>query len=639
MVRIRTLVSAASAAATLSLIGLTVSQPATAAAKHTAAVATTTSTATAPAPAPAPKPLLVGFNEQWDTSGGFDTILSDGDLATAKGLGATALRLPVKCSSVGACTFNGRFDDTTDFSKVTTWDFTKLDSAVSRLLAAGITPIVGPHPGDRMFRPGYIVDDKEFASTQAFVRQIVTHLAAKFGPLPYSFFESELNTSMITDATGVTRYRYMTAAGFPTSFANSLSSLYGGNIASLNSTYGTTYTSFSQVPVPDLGTNLSVPASVYDNPATYDLRRIVGSLSASRYSAIGDLIHQLSPGAEWWGPTIQLQSFDDDREVHTITQLTPVGPTPSDLASQPGIDVLSVDGYRDNDPGLAAAEWRVASKLAARAGKKLAITEIGGQNLSDVGNALDGVVKGASNLRAVLIWEAKDSSLTDQFGTMARDGSIKSGYQARVSTFFTSVASNPAMGTYKSGTEAVYYPEWAMQVVQNGKLTSSKTLRLMADLMANGYSVEPLVDKDVIAGGWTRLSVYSMYMGSDTRAALAASTKPVIAYQYAAHRVGFAAGKAVDVSLWPSRNGFTASGPEATPRSPESIVLLGQSYPLVAGIELNGWPFVHIQSAGNNTVIAMHTVIANFPLAVRNAAGSVWLDTYVGAGPLHSLYG
>src|SRR4051794_6636300 len=262
-------------------------------AAKTASTSVSTSTSTSGTTLATAKTPLVGFDQQWDSSGGFDLMLSDANLATLKSMGATALRLPVKCSSVGACSFNARFDDTVDFSRITTWDFTKLDSAVSRLLAAGITPVIGPHPGNKMFRPGYIVDDNEFASTQAFVNKVVGHLASKFGPLPYSFFETELDTSLVTDSLGVKHYRYLTAAGFPASLAKGLAALYGNDLAALNRVYGTSYSSISAVPVPDLGTSLSVPASVTDSPATYDLRRVIGSLSASRYSAIGDLIHQL----------------------------------------------------------------------------------------------------------------------------------------------------------------------------------------------------------------------------------------------------------------------------------------------------------------------------------------------------------
>lgn len=606
------------------------------AAATTTATVSSTSTGTTTASSTAP---LVGFDEQWDTQGGFDLMLSDADIANLKALGATSVRFPVKCSSVGACAFNARFDDTVDFSTVTTWDFTKLDAAVSRLRAAGITPVIGPHPGDRMFRPGYIVDDNAFASTKAFVQKVVAHLNSKFGPLPYSFFESEMDTSLITDAAGVSHYRYLTASGFPASFASGLATLYGNNIASLNQAYGTSYASFTAVPVPDLGTSLGVPSTVFDSPATYDLRRVIGSLSASRYSQIGDLIHKASPGSEWWGPTVQLQSFDDRRQVHTPSLLTPVGPTLSDLAAQPGIDVVSVDGYRDDDSGYAAAEWRVAAKLTARRGKRLAITEIGGPSLDDLQRAMTGVLSGASNLRAVLVWQGKDSSSTDRFGVIGRDGVVKAGYGAPVQQFLSQLATAAGYRTYATGTEAVYFPEWSLQVVQSGKLTTTKTLHLMADLMHAGYTVEPLVDDDVATAPWTRLSVYSLYLGERARAALVATSRPVVAYQYASHRTGFSGGKPVDVSVWPARNGFTASPPEATPRVADVVTLLGSQYPVAVDYRLNGWPFVHEVSLGTNTVIATHSApIVDYPLALRSPSGSLWFDSYVGPDAVPATY-
>src|SRR5436305_5593242 len=279
------------------------------------AQAATPATATPPAP-------LVGFNENWNTQAGLTQILTDADIAALKKTGATSVRFPVRCNTVGACAFTSRNNDSIDFSKVTTWNWTQLDAAVAKLLAAGITPIVGPHPGDRMYRPGWIVDDAMFASTKAYVTNIASHLAAKFGPLPYSMFETDLTTSLTTGLDGVQRYRYLTAQGFPASFAAGLAQLYP-NVAALNAAYGTAYPSFAMVPVPDLGSSLGVPSTVFDSPATTDLRKIIGTLSAGRYSTIGQAIHAASPGSEFWGPTVQLQSFDDSRQVHTNTLLTP----------------------------------------------------------------------------------------------------------------------------------------------------------------------------------------------------------------------------------------------------------------------------------------------------------------------------
>src|SRR3954465_7584983 len=61
------------------------------------AVSTSTTMSTPGTTVTAAKAPLVGFDQQWDSSGGFDLMLSDANLATLKSMGATALRLPVKC--------------------------------------------------------------------------------------------------------------------------------------------------------------------------------------------------------------------------------------------------------------------------------------------------------------------------------------------------------------------------------------------------------------------------------------------------------------------------------------------------------------------------------------------------------------
>src|SRR3954447_20729427 len=139
----------------------------------TATVAPATTIAAAPAP-------LVGFNEQWLSQAPLTQVLTDADIAKIKATGATAIRFPVRCFIVGACSYDQRYNDALDFTKVTTWDFTQVDAAITKLKSAGITPVVGPHPGDRMYRPGYIVDDQEYASTVAFVRAVVGHLNSQF---------------------------------------------------------------------------------------------------------------------------------------------------------------------------------------------------------------------------------------------------------------------------------------------------------------------------------------------------------------------------------------------------------------------------------------------------------------------------
>jgi hypothetical protein len=611
----------------------------TTAAPTTTTSTTTTSTTTVPPTSLGAVPL-VGVNEQWDTQADLDQFLTSADLATLATTGARAVRVPVKCFVVKACTYTQRFDDTIDYRTTTTWDFTQLDRAVAHLLASGYTPVIGLHPGDRMWRPGWIIDDPMWESTRAYVQQVSGHLFNRFGPLAYSMFETELNTSMDTVGTQVDGvYHYTVATGF-SQWAPQLSALYGGNVASLNAAYGSAYTAFDQVPVPSLGSTAGIPAGTTDSARTTDLRRVIGRLSAARYSALGDVVHAASAANEFWGPTVQLPSFHDRRQVHTTTVLTPVGPTLSDLASQPGIDVLSVDGYRNDDRSLAAAEWQVASKLAVAAHKLLAITEIGATSASELTTATAAVRAGASNLRAVFVWEGKDRTTSTSFGLLDPTGTPKPGRLDPVTSLFSAVTTDPAYRTYRTGTEAVYYPEWAGQVVQHGKLTFTKPLTLMADLLAAGIRPEPVVDNEILSGKtWPRLTTFSLYVGDAAARKLHANGQRLVGLQFASVRSDLASNNvAPDLPLYTSRFGFTVTKPETVARVAELVTLDSLSVDVTGSVSLAGWPFVRVATTGT-AATPWGTHALGGPLGVRATDGSVWLDEYPGPGAIPALYG
>ena len=596
-------------------------------------VATTT-------PAAAP-PVAVGFNQQWDNQLDFSTVLNKSDLATLKKrTDAKLIRVPIKCHNLKVCAYSARFTHSVDYRTVAGWDFTQLDAAVRHIKAAGLEPVISFAPGGHQDAPGYLVDDNVYGSFKAYAEKIVAHLHSKFGPLRYSSYETEMDTSLVRGADGVKRYRYLTAVGFPATFAKELSALYSGNIAALNATYGTAYTDFTQVPVPDLGSSAGIPASAYDSPATHDLRRIIGKVSAERFSEIGLSIDRLSPGSQYWGPEVQVQSLHDRREEHTVAELTPVGPTLSDVAAQPGIDVLSIDSYRNDDARLQAAEYRIAGKTAARFGKQVVIAEVGDTSLAALQRGLDNVRLGGSNLHAMLVWQAKDRvGDTVFYGALNSAGAAKPGYLEAISSLFTTLVADPSRPTYVPGDEAVYYPEWSLHVVQNAKLTTTKTLTAMADLMRSGRTIDPVNDADMATLGTKRLTVFSFYLGETAHKAILASTGRTVAYQYASHRTGFAAGRAVDTPLWQVRNGFTVSAYGTYVRPPETVTAFGQQYDVSGPVSLGGWPFIAIMSPGANEIIATHGTPAGYQLGLRSANGSLWFDQYLNASALPAIYG
>ena len=563
---------------------------------------------------PAASEVLVGVNQQWNTQAGFDAVLADADLARLRDAGARAVRIVVRCHAVRACAYDRRYDDGIDYAGVRTWDLAALDAAVRRVRDAGMEPIIGLHPGDRMWRPGWIVDDGHHRSTRAFVETVARHLHRRFGPLAYSFYETELDTSMHDG-----RYRYTTAEGFPRAWRLWLAGRYR-TVAALNAEWDSRHPSFADVPVPDLG---DVGRSV-ESPAAAALRRAIAETTASRYSGIGALLHRVSPGSEWWGPTVQVQSLHTARDTHTAASPTPVGPTLEDLAAQPAIDVLSVDGYR-GDPWLAAADWRVASKVAARAGKRLAITEIGAADDAGFAAAVAGVRAGASNLRAVLVWQGRDVADGTTFGLLDRSGRPRTARLHAVRRLAGVVADRAA---YRFGGEPVLYPGWSLDVVQHGKAPMAKTIRLMADLLAAGVGVEPVSEADLAAGRLAgRIVVHSLYVRADAAAELGRRRAPVVAVQYASFRTGFAAGRPVDSAEVARRLGIAVSSPEAAGRQPGTLRLLGETVPVGADLRLGGWPFVRLGSAGATTVVATWD---GRPAGVRAADGSAWLEVHPG---------
>lgn len=467
--------------------------------------------ATAPAwgePAPATTPdggtavrrVTLGFNQDWGTQASLDLLLDEAALGKLAALGARTIRLPVGCWHVGACDYASRYDDRRDFSAVRTWDFAALDAAIDHLRVNGFDVVVAPHPGNRMFRPGWIVVDRHFRSTAAYLDRIVSHLDERYGPMAYSLFETELNTSEQVGLDGTVGYRYVTDNdGLVQRWQAWLRARYP-TLSALRAAHGRNLRSWSDAPLPDLGSSAGIPERVYGATATADLRAFLGDEAAARYDALGEIVHERSPGSEWWGPTVNLQSLHTERGTHVESNLTAVGPTLSDLASQPHIDVLSVDGYRSwdiSEAWRAAADWKIAAKVAAQHGKQVAITELGAPTTNRLVNAALGANAGAENLRAVFLWQARDRPNAPEggFGYLDVHGLPRTDRDAAIRYVFEKLGT-PERATYTPGTTAVDFREYLLHPVFAADRRVADDVEDIARAMASGHDVEPAVIAD-----------------------------------------------------------------------------------------------------------------------------------------------
>ncbi|MCO8126386.1 hypothetical protein NHL50_04115 [Acidimicrobiia bacterium EGI L10123] len=458
-------------------------------------------TASSPlAPAAGSEPIALGFNQDWGTQAPLDLLLDDVALRQLAELGAGTIRLPVGCWHVGACAYGDRYDDDRDFGAVGSWDFTALDAAIDHLHDNGFEVIVAPHPGDRMFRPGWIVVDRHYRSTAAYLEAIVSHLDVRYGPMAYSFFETELDTSERTEADGTVSYRYAADGDeIRSRWQGWLRDRYA-TLPALRAAHAAKYRGWADVPLPVLGSSAGVPQGIYGTAAAADLRAFLGDDAAARYNALGALVHERSPGSEWWGPTVNLQSLHTERGTHLASDLTAVGPTLSDLASQPEIDVLSVDGYRSwsiSEAWRAAADWKVAAKVAAEHGKQVAIVELGAPTSARLVNAFLGADAGAENLRAVLLWQARDrpNAAEAGFGYFDVHGIARAERAGFVRWVFDRLGA-PGRAVYTPGTTPMAYREHLLQPVLAQDLRIVQDIEAIATAMASGMDVEPIVGPD-----------------------------------------------------------------------------------------------------------------------------------------------
>ncbi len=574
----------------------------------------------------------------------FDSCLTAEDMKLLTGIGLNAMKIPVYGAHVG-------LDETPFFlkkDKQPLFDFSQLDRRLELFLEYEVMPVICPHKGDS-WCAGHIIDDLMYEDTRRYVEALVEHIHKRFGPVIYGFFETELAGVYLHRIHKLASYYYQHSQSFRDSYIKHLKDMYS-DIGELNQAYGTNYTSFEQCPVPQLG---KVPLEVHprvargslsvtesrepefsedstENIIYYDLKRIFSALSAERYNQIGEMIKEISPGSEYWGPCVQLEFMFDTRQIHSDTYLSAVGPTLCDLAKQPYIDCLHVDTYRET-PFLAAAEWRIAAKAAQKYNKRLIISEVGGENGDKFIRALDGLLYGADNLRGAMIWDAKSNECNEEgFGILNMKGEPRPLWYEQAGKFFSILQKGAKFyQEYHKGDVEVYFPHYSLNVIQQGNASLKKTIQLMADFLEVGYKPEPIFDDEVARGEFSQLWIYSYYMTSEAIKFISRKTKDkkYVVWQYAAHSPGVARGKDAQ-QIWPQIFGFKVL--PAGPRPMERCEALG-SFFSPPELALCYPPFWDIDDPGENEAVARHSSLyGNKILGIKTREGSYWFDEYIG---------
>lgn len=574
----------------------------------------------------------------------FGTALTENDVRRLRDIGVNALKLPVYGHHVGS-------DEIPSFAKPGSerFDFSLLNQRLELMLEHHIVPVVCPHR-DETWSPGAILDDRNLDDARLFAGALAANVEKNFGPVIYGYYETELPGRYLNRYRDILYYHYLGSASFPSLYRKRLRSLYG-TPGRMNEAYGTDYKDFSEVPIPVMGVapcdaeptvQTSAPGNVehlqrcfpedsVESRRYYDFRRITSELAAERYNELGELLKDISPGSEYWGPCIQIEYMLDGRQIHSESFLSPIGPTPEDLAKQPAIDCLHVDTYRET-AFLSAVEYRLMAKIALSHGKPLMVSEVGGENGDKFIRSLDGLLCGAHNLRGAMIWDAKSGKPGHEgFGLLDEDGGKRELWWDQAREFFAVLAAGEEFyASYHRGDMEVYFPTHALNVVQGGNMSIKKTMQLMADMMEAGYTPEPILDEEVQDGDFHRLWLYSLYMPPETIRAIREKwahdgSRNFVVLQYAGHSTGMN-GPEEMIELWPEVWGF---GVEPAGARPLEVVSMCGRYYCPSDLALAFPPFWDIEDAGTNEVVGRHSALyGRKPLAIRTPEGNLWADHY-----------
>lgn len=397
--------------------------------------------------------LFIGANQGWSANPATVTDpaapsweLTDADLQILKEAGVNTLRFPVYPESLGLGKGNSLFT----WQAGATWDaaaanrlpvdWRLLDAILEQLSRHGLTPYICPHPYPAQWQTIYIPEDAE--RVLWYTELIIRHVQERFGGnVIYGWYENIWRNSLEPWGSGPMRHNF--SSRFLEQWRARLSSMYDGDIAALNRYWQTSYATFSEVELPDLGTPMNVPVTAYANRKTYDLRLAVDLMSRDVLTDWRTHLKQIAPGALWAGACQHgFYGMHDTLHGHQPKCNWSIA-----THARTG-DFLAADCYEREGP--LGVFWRTVAKIADREGTRFAAVEINGarpQGFEVISN-VGGPIRGA------LIWDARSAD----FGLIAADGTPHEDRLAALQKLATALT-NQASNQYRPGRVYVYYPE------------------------------------------------------------------------------------------------------------------------------------------------------------------------------------
>lgn len=373
--------------------------------------------------------------------------LTDADLERLKVIGTNTVRFPLYPEEVGIPRhwFVWKTGDSFDrqaASKVTP-DWRALDAVIDQLASHGLTPYICPHPVPTSWITIYIPEDAERCFW--FTGLVARHVHEKYGDNAiFGWYENIWKNSMEPWMSG--DYKHLTSARFPSEWHRMLRSLYGNRIERLNRTWKSSFSTFDEISIPEMGNIRGVPESAHNSRRTWDLRRAIDLLSRERLTGWRAELRKIAPGAMWAGACLH-DGFNGMWDTRSGN------PPKCNWGIRTHVktsDALAADNY--TPPSRLKVAYRTIAKIASTEGKRFMAVEV---NAMDT-RAFPALAEVGGPIRGALVWCGRE----DAFGLIAADGTPREKSIAEIGKLFRTLATRGKVNAvYKPGDVYVYYPE------------------------------------------------------------------------------------------------------------------------------------------------------------------------------------
>lgn len=369
--------------------------------------------------------------------------LKDDEATYLKGIGINTVKFPLYPAEVGV-----------DEKKLIAWntgdkfdpsqlkpDWRALDAVIDYMIRNQLTPFICPSPeisGDWSTKTWMSLHVPENAVRSVwFTKLVVDHVTEKYGDnVIYGWYENWWWNS----------YKHEKSAEFPAAFRKKLSQMYSDRIADLNKAWGTSYKSFSDVQIPRIFVNGSIPEEAIDSRSSYDLLRAIDLMHRDVLTDLRRHIKKIAPKAMWAGGCC-LNEIGGMTDIRSCT--VPRCSASLRTCAATG-DVLSVDLYAPKF--LYHSYYRLSAKIAVAEGKPFFVVECP----SIYPEAFGWIADVGGHSAGVVAWSGKE----DGFGFIKWDGTRREDNAQKFKEFAEAfVADRARYGKYKPGSIRVYFPE------------------------------------------------------------------------------------------------------------------------------------------------------------------------------------